>query len=357
MNRVFSPPPSPTTFVLASVCALGLVLSSPQAAEVSPGELLSTLRTNLAGMSPVDLDKAAVEAILEKLYPRVFLTPPAKSNEPCTNCLEHSSLFDGSYGYVRFRAIQAGLRPELEEAIRKLEGTNSLKGLVLDLRFSGGTDYAAAAEIAGLFVSEVKPLLDWGQGVVSSQAQTHRFGAPLAILVNHETWGASEALAGTLRAAECGLLLGGSTSGKAAVFQSFTLSTTQQIEIAVTEVKLGDGKPIPSTGLQPDISVTVSQEEERLFLADPYRLTLRTAASGGAGGRTNSGAGLRLNRLNEAELVRMRRENQGEDLERLIPGAVLQTKAEEPRVVSDPALARALDLLKGLAVVRQTKGS
>jgi hypothetical protein len=357
MNRFLFPSPSPARFVLGSVCALGLLLSSSQAAEVSPEEILSTLRTNLAGMSPVDLDKAAVEAILEKLYPRVFLTPPAKSNEPCTNCLEHSSLFDGSYGYVRFRAIQTGLRPELEETIRKLEGTNSLKGLVLDLRFSGGTDYAAAVEIANLFVSEVKPLLDWGQGVVSSQAQTNRFSAPLAILVNHETWGASEALAGTLRWAECGLLLGGSTSGKAAVFKSFTLSTTQQIEIAVTEVKMGDGKPIPSTGLQPDIQVGVSLEEERLFLTDPYRIHPRMAGSGGSGGRTNSGAGLRLSRLNEAELVRMRRENQGEDLERLIPNAVPQAKTEELRVVSDPALARALDLLKGLAVVRQSRSS
>jgi hypothetical protein len=57
-------------------------------------------------------------------------------------------------------------------------------------------------------------------------------------------------------------------------------------------------------------------------------------------------------RFNEAELVREHREGRDRDT-----GETPRARAPEPErpVVSDPALARALDLLRGLAVVRQSK--
>jgi hypothetical protein len=57
-------------------------------------------------------------------------------------------------------------------------------------------------------------------------------------------------------------------------------------------------------------------------------------------------------RLNEAELVREHREGGSR-----VTNAAPRLRDEEPQtpVVSDPVLARALDLLKGLAVVRQSR--
>jgi hypothetical protein len=76
-------------------------------------------------------------------------------------------------------------------------------------------------------------------------------------------------------------------------------------------------------------------------------------ASGGlsltnqAGG-TNRTA--RRARFNEAELVRERREGVSEaDL------TALRVREPEKPMVQDPALARALDLLRGLALVRQSR--
>jgi hypothetical protein len=68
---------------------------------------------------------------------------------------------------------------------------------------------------------------------------------------------------------------------------------------------------------------------------------------------TNSVSGTnrvaRRPRFNEAELVRERREGISEaDMT-----ALRERDPEKPQV-NDPALARALDLLKGLAVVRQS---
>ena len=57
-------------------------------------------------------------------------------------------------------------------------------------------------------------------------------------------------------------------------------------------------------------------------------------------------------RLNEAELVRLQREGINPDAD-----VVAKTPKEEMNrtMVNDPALARALDLLKGIAVVQQQR--
>ena len=59
---------------------------------------------------------------------------------------------------------------------------------------------------------------------------------------------------------------------------------------------------------------------------------------------------LRRPRFNEADLVRERREGVSEaDL------AALRERGPDTPLVSDPALARAVDLLKGLSLVRQPR--
>ena len=68
---------------------------------------------------------------------------------------------------------------------------------------------------------------------------------------------------------------------------------------------------------------------------------------------TNQASGtnraVRRPRFNEAELVRERREGISEaDM------TALGSREPEKPMVTDPALARALDLLKGLALVRQS---
>jgi hypothetical protein len=55
-------------------------------------------------------------------------------------------------------------------------------------------------------------------------------------------------------------------------------------------------------------------------------------------------------RLNEAELVRMMREGQNIEQE---PTLGLKESDPSRPLVHDPALARAIDLLKGLSVVQQ----
>src|SRR5262249_22597872 len=121
-------------------------------------------------------------------------------------------------------------------------------------------------------------------------------------------------------------------------------------------VRTGEGKKLTSDGVVPDIIVAVAGADEALVFADPFAqlpgATLRVSSSG----QTQASAAGRQarRRLNEAELVRLQRE--GLDADEQAP-AVPRPSADDSAgpVVRDPALARALDLLKGISVLGQTR--
>jgi hypothetical protein len=109
-------------------------------------------------------------------------------------------------------------------------------------------------------------------------------------------------------------------------------------------------------GVNPDITVEVAPEDERAYYTDAFTTIARSDLFTGASlSVTNPAAGTnrstRRPRFNEAELVRERRDGPSLDTD------LASRRESEPDrpVVHDPALARALDLLKGLAVVRQSR--
>jgi C-terminal processing protease CtpA/Prc len=252
--------------------------------------------------------------------------------------------------------VDDGLAREVAAARKELSGTNELKGLVLDLRFAVGRDYAEAGGVADLFLSNEQPLLDWGVAAVRSKAKTNALKLPVAVLVNRQTRAAAEALAAVLRETGAGLVLGTNTAGRAMIAQEFSLKNGQRLRIATAGIKLGSGEVLSVRGVKPDIEVALSAEEEQAYLANPFKEWPGTnlLASATAASTNNVANGTNRpsrRRVTEADLVRERRE--GVSLEPDWPGASAKaTESEEP-VVRDPVLARALDLLKGLAVVRQ----
>jgi len=172
--------------------------------------------------------------------------------------------------------------------------------------------------------------------------------------VNKQTSGAAEAFAGALREADIGLVIGTNTAGKATIGKEFPLNNGQRLWIATSLVKLADGKPFPTEGLAPDIQVEVRAEDELAYLEDAYKTSrpgLTNAPASAAQLATNR---VPHHRTTEAELVRMHRDGE-------LPNDALPVRARDleppPHVVSDPALARALDLLKGLSVVQQFRAN
>jgi len=65
-----------------------------------------------------------------------------------------------------------------------------------------------------------------------------------------------------------GLLIGTNTAGKATIGKEFPLKNGQRLWIATSLVKLGNGQSFPPAGLQPDIQIEVSPQDEKAYFKD-----------------------------------------------------------------------------------------
>src|ERR1041384_5562093 len=227
-------------------------------------EVFELLRAHLTGVNEAELNRAAVQGLVSALSPKVSLVGgdvdanASGEKGPGERLLvSKSSLFEGDLGYVRISRVDEGLAKAVREVCSKVAGTNSLKGLVLDLRYAGGDNYAAAAETVDLFLKKERPLLDWGKGVTRSQEKNNAIGVPVALLVNHETAAAAEALAAVFRETGSGLIFGGRTAGQALLAKEFPLKNGDRLRIATAAIQLGDGTALSSQGVKPDIQVEV----------------------------------------------------------------------------------------------------
>jgi len=132
--------------------------------------------------------------------------------------------------------------------------------------------------------------------------------SPLVILINSQTSGAAAALATQLRTAAAAILIGSTN---------------------------------PPGNLLPDVIVTVSADEEKAFQNNPFFKP--TPVAGVA--PTNLLAF--VDHTSEADLVRKRVKDGEQDGDSSSPRA----EPAQP-VIRDPALARAMDLLKALAALQ-----
>ena len=206
--------------------------------------------------------------------------------------LAKSAILEKNVAYLRVGKVGKNLADEIQSARGAMAGTNKIVGTVLDLRFAGGDDSTAERAVENLFASKKQPL---------------------AILFNAKTRDAAVKLAADLREARAGLIFGN-----------------------------------PAKDLQPDISVPVDAAAEKDFLQNPFGTLAQS--------ETNSSADTNdflpfIDHTSEADLVREKIKDGDEDENSAPPP---NAEAQKP-FIRDPVLARAVDLIKGLAVVRQSR--
>ena len=355
--------------------ALALILAAsallPAAVAEAPPvafrDLYEIIRQQAPGIPESELDGAATEALLGRVRGRILTA--SEVGEPLSElpAIAGQQVLDRC-AYVRIGQVTLGLAPQLTALLRTPEFADT-RGLILDLRFAGGTDYAAAANVVDIFMATAAPILSWDTAPVISAAKTNAWTRPVTVLVNQETRAAAEAVAAALRQLRIALVIGGRTAGVGAVFKEVPLGDTgQRLRLAISAVKTADGRPLSAMGIEPDLLVRVRPEHERAYLADPFTIVLASnqatnAPVGGTNLITSSPTVVRR-RASEAELVRQKRAadeavagspadvvSSAVPTETLSGSAVRPTPAELGKVVKDPVLGRALDLLKGLALL------
>lgn len=208
--------------------------------------------------------------------------------------LAKSAVLEHDALYLRVAEVGKNLPEEIRSAQSAVSATNKIAGTILDLRLADGDDPDAAKATAGLFASR---------------------RLPLAILVDNETRGAAAALAEDLREARDGLIFGDSAE------------------------------------IKPDIAVTVKAADEKMFLENPFGTLAQDETNAAAS--TNNALDLAsfVDHTTEADLVREKIKD-GDQAENSAPP---RPSGPPKPFIRDPVLARAVDLIKGLAIVRQSR--
>ena len=340
---------------LGALKSAGLLLAAGLAHADTTGtapdfnQVYELLRANIPGLTPTELNSAAVNGLLEQLHGRATIIGGSEENtaSPSETELIKSAVLESNVAYLHVGKVGDDLANQLKQTYRAMTTTNKIVGTALDLRFADGNDYAAAVAAADLFIAKKMPLLKWGKQMEESQPAKEPISGPLMVLVNGETTGAAEALAAVLREANAGLIIGNRTAGLAMTTMDFPLNNGEQLRIATSPVKLGNGAAI--SHVSPDIAVSVNPDDERAYMKNPYASLVQNDTPPTIA--TNDFLPF-VDHTSEADLVREKLKD-GDD------GPIASAppkKASKPvAVIQDPVLARAVDLIKGLAIVHESR--
>jgi carboxyl-terminal processing protease len=230
---------------------------------------------------------------------------------------------EGDVGYVRLTTFNEQTTSVMREAVEKLEKDlgKKMRGVVLDLRNNPGGLLDQAVSVADSFLSQGEIVSTRGRRPDSIQRFNARpgdilNGMPMVVLINGGSASASEIVAGALQDHGRAIVMGTQSFGKGSVQTIMPIAGQGAIRLTTARYYTPSGGSIQATGITPDIEV----HEANVELKDD------------------------TNGRREADL-RGRLENDQ------VTGAVEGEDAEgKPLDATDYQLARAIDLLRGIAL-------
>ena len=303
-------------------------------AGIEPGDLISHLDGSpVMGITLTE----AVEKMRGRVGTDIDLTIRRQGREPFDVTVTRAiikirsvrSRLEGDVGYLRITSFNEQTEKGVEKATTDFHEKmgDKLKGVVLDLRNNPGGLLDQAVAVSDAF-------LDKGE-IVSTRARraedTQRFnsrpgdlakGLPVIVLINAGSASASEIVAGALQDHRRAIVLGTKSFGKGSVQTIVPLHGHGAMRMTTARYYTPSGRSIQGVGIEPDIVVEQATVEQ---VATPRRR--RESDLRGALRNDNGG---------DAEKPDAKKENSGEEA--------------KPRPRQDYQLARALDLLNGVAL-------
>lgn len=175
-------------------------------------------------------------------------------------------LYPGAIGHINISDFTENTPDQLLDALEDLQRLDML-ALILDLRSNPGGSIESASKVAsqflsgGLFMYEIDrggQRRDWH----IEEAEIDVGEIPMVVLVNELTGSAAEAVAGALQDTERAKVLGMRTVGKGSANVYKELSDGSAIYIAVSFWYTPLGRLLEGTGIEPDIEVAISPEDQ-----------------------------------------------------------------------------------------------
>lgn len=168
-------------------------------------------------------------------------------------------------GYIQLTRFSGESANEIETAVRDLQSQGATQ-LILDLRGNGGGLLDAAVSVADHFLEDGPILYQRSRGeeerVYEATEESLAPDIPIIVLVDGGTASSSEILAGALQDRGRALLVGSTpTFGKGSVQLVYDLSDGSSVHVTASRWFTPDRHQLDQQGLQPDVLVTVTQED------------------------------------------------------------------------------------------------
>ena len=298
--------------------------------------LLKSRYASPDALSPIEVERATVEGLLDRLGPTVTLL--SKPEEvPAKESPFKSEVIENYINYLRLGSINPAHLAELDAALKDL-AEKKYGAVVLDLRATpAGTDFDLAAAICQRFVPKGKVLFTVRRPGAPDQIFTAKeepqFHGLLTVLTDEATAGNAEIIAGVVQSLSGAMVIGKKTAGAAAEFAELPLSGTKVLRVAVAEVILPGATAPVLSGIRPDLPVEASPTDTNKVLAEELEKGVAPLVT-----ETE-----RL-RMNEASLVA----GVNPDLEALIAAGHTHVDMKPP--LRDVTLQRAVDFITSLSI-------
>jgi carboxyl-terminal processing protease len=172
-----------------------------------------------------------------------------------------SRLLEPGYGYVRITSFQAQTGDNVNDAISELRKKGELKGLVLDLRNNPGGVLNAAVAVSDAFLES--GLIVYTDGRIedakmkfSATPNDILKGAPIVVLINAGSASASEIVAGALQDHNRAVIMGEKTFGKGSVQTIMPTSNGGAVKLTTARYYTPSGRSIQAEGIVPDVPIS-----------------------------------------------------------------------------------------------------
>jgi len=181
-------------------------------------------------------------------------------------------LGENKIGYVRLVQFGEKTSDDLEVALKKLR-TQGMQALILDLRWNPGGLLEQAVDVCEKFLPRGE-LVVKTEGRNSAQNSVRKamghgdelHNMPMVVLVNLGSASASEIVAGCLQDLKRAIVLGEKTFGKGSVQSILPLNDGSALRLTTAKYYTPSHKVIHEEGINPDIPVPMTDEEERDIL-------------------------------------------------------------------------------------------
>ena len=236
-------------------------------------EILDKLRTNYVDSQALtndELNQAAIKLLLAKLGPGVRVQTQSEFARAIPVRPFRYDVVSNRFSYIRLGTLKDNTLTQLDNALGESRSRN-VEGLIIDLRtVSEDSDYDVANSIVSRFVGNGEPTFN----LITKGAEPKKFTSqstplyhgPIAVLIDRQTAGAAEVIAGVLKTKDRALLIGQTTAGRAVKYKTEPLGDLQ-VSVAESEIQIAGLPLIFPGGLAPDIAVNVPQDVENQVLA------------------------------------------------------------------------------------------